>query len=249
MVMWSPWTVSSVRAMTGAKRWQRRGESPDPPERRPPGAGSPPPPGTSKQAEMREREQPRRAKTASSGWWPHAVRSGCVTTVCAPRRRTWAGYGASWRSGRCVPPRLVAPRPYDEFLTYLVERRRVSGGTQQQALSALRFAFDHGLGVPLPWVEVTPGAPPAPPPGGAFPYRSCGRSRAVAWGQAVGGNAAVRIRAAADGGVDASREGPRLRAQHVDRAERQGRQGSRHRTAAGPAQPVGGASSAREAIA
>jgi len=40
----------------------------------------------------------------------------------------------------------------------------VSGGTQQQALAALRFAFDHGLGVPLPWVELSPvHRPPRPP--------------------------------------------------------------------------------------
>jgi integron integrase len=43
-----------------------------------------------------------------------------------------------------------------QFLSYLAVKRRVSGGTQQQALSALRFAFDQGLGVPLKWLDVTP---------------------------------------------------------------------------------------------
>jgi len=43
-----------------------------------------------------------------------------------------------------------------QFLSYLVEKRNVSGGTQQQALSALRFAFDRGLGTPLAWVELRP---------------------------------------------------------------------------------------------
>ena len=43
-----------------------------------------------------------------------------------------------------------------QFLSYLVEKREVSGGTQEQALSALRFAFDHGLGRPLAWMELTP---------------------------------------------------------------------------------------------
>ena len=42
------------------------------------------------------------------------------------------------------------------FLSYLVEKRQVSGGTHEQALSALRFAFDHGLGRPLAWMELTP---------------------------------------------------------------------------------------------
>jgi integron integrase len=41
-----------------------------------------------------------------------------------------------------------------QFLAYLAEQCHVSGGTQRQALSALRFAFDHGLGAPLPWVEL-----------------------------------------------------------------------------------------------
>ena len=42
------------------------------------------------------------------------------------------------------------------FLSYLVEKRQVSGGTHEQALSALRFAFDHGLGRPLARMEFTP---------------------------------------------------------------------------------------------
>ena len=43
-----------------------------------------------------------------------------------------------------------------QFLSYLAEKRHVSGSTQQQALSALRFAFDHGLATPLSWVDMSP---------------------------------------------------------------------------------------------
>lgn len=39
------------------------------------------------------------------------------------------------------------------FLSHLATTRRVSGATQKQALSALRFAFDRGRGTPLPWLE------------------------------------------------------------------------------------------------
>ena len=40
-----------------------------------------------------------------------------------------------------------------EFLTNLAAKRHVSASTQKQALSAIRFAFDKGLGQPLPWME------------------------------------------------------------------------------------------------
>jgi len=39
------------------------------------------------------------------------------------------------------------------FLTYLGTTRGISGSTQKQALSALRFAFDRGRGTPLPWLD------------------------------------------------------------------------------------------------
>ncbi|MEO6447049.1 MAG: integron integrase, partial [Gemmatimonadaceae bacterium] len=57
---------------------------------------------------------------------------------------------------RATAPAAGALESVQQFLAYLAERRRVSGPTQQQALAALRFAFDHGLGLPLPWVELTP---------------------------------------------------------------------------------------------
>lgn len=40
-----------------------------------------------------------------------------------------------------------------EFLTHLATRREVSGATQKQALSAIRFAFAAVLGRPLPWLD------------------------------------------------------------------------------------------------
>ena len=39
------------------------------------------------------------------------------------------------------------------FLSELGGRRNLSGSTQRQALSAVRFAFDRGLGRPLPWLD------------------------------------------------------------------------------------------------
>jgi integron integrase len=39
------------------------------------------------------------------------------------------------------------------FLGWLGSARGVSGTTQRQALSAIRFAFDRGRGTPLPWVD------------------------------------------------------------------------------------------------
>jgi integron integrase len=39
------------------------------------------------------------------------------------------------------------------FLSHLATRLHVSPATQKQAHSAIRFAFDHGRGTPLPWLD------------------------------------------------------------------------------------------------
>lgn len=71
-------------------------------------------------------------------------------------KRTEAAY-LGWLA-RFVRYRVRCPELGDvdalrSFLTNLASRRRVSASTQKQALSAIRFAFDKGLGRPLAWVD------------------------------------------------------------------------------------------------
>lgn len=143
--------------MTPAKRWQQRVQSPDPPEGRQEGAASlAPPSGTAMHAAARECVQPGRAKTPSE--WLAATKSALRLRHYSARTEEaylgWLRRFLAFRKARA--PAAGGAEAVRQFLSYLVERRRVSGGTQQQALAALRFAFDHGLGVPLSWVEVSP---------------------------------------------------------------------------------------------
>ena len=50
-------------------------------------------------------------------------------------------------------PELSDVEALQAFLTFLASRREVSASTQKQALSAIRFAFAHGLDHPLPWLD------------------------------------------------------------------------------------------------
>ena len=69
---------------------------------------------------------------------------------------------------RLLPGRATGPPDGEaakRFLTALAEKRAVSSSTQQQALSALRFAFHRGRNEVLGWLdEYTPVFQPPPLP-------------------------------------------------------------------------------------
>jgi integron integrase len=67
--------------------------------------------------------------------------------------RTYLGWLARYQRFRLRRPDLDDVEALRGFLTWLATRRQVSASTQKQALSAIRFAFEHGLGRPLPWLE------------------------------------------------------------------------------------------------
>lgn len=50
-------------------------------------------------------------------------------------------------------PRELGPQDLERFLTHLAVDRKVSAGTQNQALQALLFLYRQVLGVDLPWLE------------------------------------------------------------------------------------------------
>src|SRR5580698_1569677 len=50
-------------------------------------------------------------------------------------------------------PRELGALGVEQFLTHLAVDRKVSAGTQNQALQALLFLYRHVLGVALPWLE------------------------------------------------------------------------------------------------
>jgi integron integrase len=71
-------------------------------------------------------------------------------------RRTEAAYTrwlAQYVRFRAHRPALTDVEAVREFLTHLASSRKVSPSTQKQALSAIRFAYDLGLGTRLPWLE------------------------------------------------------------------------------------------------
>ncbi|MBV6523116.1 MAG: Tyrosine recombinase XerC [Gemmatimonadaceae bacterium] len=79
---------------------------------------------------LRLRRYSRRTEEAYLGWLVRFLRF---------RRRLPAG-----------TPDAVAVQ---QFLSHLAGPRRVSGPTQKQALSAIRFAYDRGRGMALPWLD------------------------------------------------------------------------------------------------
>ena len=50
-------------------------------------------------------------------------------------------------------PEMLGAEEVTRFLSSLAEHRRVSASTQNQALSALLFLYEHVLGVDLPWLD------------------------------------------------------------------------------------------------
>src|SRR5687768_10110319 len=67
--------------------------------------------------------------------------------------RTYLGWLARYQRFRARRPHLDSVEGLRAFLTLLATRRQVSASTQKQALSAIRFAYEHGLGRPLPWLD------------------------------------------------------------------------------------------------
>lgn len=58
-------------------------------------------------------------------------------------------------------PRELGAADVEQFLTHLAVDRKVSAGTQNQALQALLFLYRHVLGVDLPWLEGVTRAKPS----------------------------------------------------------------------------------------
>ncbi len=52
-----------------------------------------------------------------------------------------------------LPPGTPEPEAVKRFLLHLATARDVSGRTQKHALSAIRFAFERGLGTRLEWLQ------------------------------------------------------------------------------------------------
>jgi integron integrase len=67
--------------------------------------------------------------------------------------RTYLGWLTRYQRFRARRPHLDSVEGLRAFLTLLATRRQVSASTQKQALSAIRFAYEHGLGRPLPWLD------------------------------------------------------------------------------------------------
>ena len=65
----------------------------------------------------------------------------------------YLGWLARYLRFRARRPELDDVEALREFLTHLASRRAVSPSTQKQALAAIRFAFAHGLGRALPWLD------------------------------------------------------------------------------------------------
>lgn len=143
--------------MRRAKRWPPGGEALVGSERHDRGVAVPAPlTGERTGPGLEGGTPPRRPATPSE--WVAATSSALRLRQYSPRTEEayvgWLRRFLAFRRARA--PEAGGAAAVRLFLSYLVERRRVSGGTQQQALAALRFAFDHGLGVSLTWVELTP---------------------------------------------------------------------------------------------
>ncbi|MDO9093376.1 MAG: integron integrase [Rubrivivax sp.] len=55
-------------------------------------------------------------------------------------------------------PKNMGAQEVEDFLSFLATHRQVTGGTQNQARSALLFLYGKVLGVQLPWMQSTPSA-------------------------------------------------------------------------------------------
>jgi len=87
--------------------------------------------------------------------WYDATRAALHLRRYSPR--TEASYLGWLRRFLVFRRRLPTGTPESDavrrFLVHLASVKGVSGATQRQALSAIRFAFDRGQGTPLPWLD------------------------------------------------------------------------------------------------
>lgn len=88
-----------------------------------------------------------------SGWIEATRKSLYLKRYSIRTTRTYLGWLARFQRFRDRRPALDDVEALRAFLTQLATRRQVSASTQKQALSAIRFAFEHGLGRPLPWLD------------------------------------------------------------------------------------------------
>ena len=86
--------------------------------------------------------------------WIEATRQAIrLKHYSARTESTYLGWLARYLRFRARRPGLDDIEALRQFLTHLATRRAVSTSTQKQALSAIRFAFDAGLGRRVPWLD------------------------------------------------------------------------------------------------
>src|SRR5687768_7310795 len=86
--------------------------------------------------------------------WLEATRRAVRIKRYAKRTETaYLGWLARFLRFRARRHDLDEIESLKQFLTHLASNRLVSASTQKQALSAIRFAFAHGLERPLPWLD------------------------------------------------------------------------------------------------
>jgi site-specific recombinase XerD len=89
-----------------------------------------------------------------AGEWVEATRQSLrLKRYSARTESAYLGWLVRYLRFRARRPALDELEALRQFLTHLAAGVEVSASTQKQALSAIRFAFDHGLGRSLPWLE------------------------------------------------------------------------------------------------
>jgi integron integrase len=91
---------------------------------------------------------------AASQAWIEATRQAVrIKRYSRRTERTYVGWLTRYLEYKARHAGLSDIETIRRFLTHLASRQRVSAATQKQALSAIRFAFDRGMGRPLPWLD------------------------------------------------------------------------------------------------
>ena len=94
------------------------------------------------------------ARATSDGDWIEATRQAIRLKHYSSRTEsTYLSWLARYLRFRGRRPCLGDIEALRQFLTHLATSRAVSTSTQKQALSAIRFAFESGLGRRLPWLD------------------------------------------------------------------------------------------------